>query len=117
MDGMIVWTRPQGEPGLARLQCLKERSVCTVTSLQLDEELLVAGLGSSGRVEVWDRRENTRLWSVVAHSEGEDCVLKSLTLLMLARLAVCSCCWCSECQCWCGDITQVQGLVLTAISL
>ena len=68
--GRLGWGWRQGEPGLARLQCQKERSVCTVTSLQLDEELLVAGLGSSGRVEVWDRRENTRLWSVVAHSEG-----------------------------------------------
>ena len=68
--GRLGWGWRQGEPGLVRLQCLKERSVCTVTSLQVDEEVLVAGLGTSGRVEVWDRRENTRLWSVLAHTEG-----------------------------------------------
>ena len=72
--GRLGWGWRQGEPGLVRLQCEKERSVCTVTSLHLDEELLVAGLGSSGRVEVWDRRENTRLWSVLAHTEGVYCL-------------------------------------------
>lgn len=68
--GRLGWGWRQGEPGLARLQGRKERSVCTVTSLQVDEQLVVAGLGSSGRVEVWDRRENCRLWSVLAHTEG-----------------------------------------------
>ena len=68
--GRLGWGWRQGEPGVARLQGRKERSVCTVTSLQVDEQLVVAGLGTSGRVEAWDRRENRRLWSVVAHSEG-----------------------------------------------
>ena len=45
----------EGEPGVVRLQCRKERSVCTVTSLAVDEQSVAAGLGSSGRVELWDR--------------------------------------------------------------
>ena len=68
--GRLGWGWREGEPGLARLQCSRERSVCTVTSLAVDEEIVVAGLGSCGRVEVWDRRQNCRLWAVLAHTEG-----------------------------------------------
>ena len=43
--GRLGWGWREGEPGLARLQCSRERSVCTVTSLAVDEESLAAGLG------------------------------------------------------------------------
>ena len=32
------------------IQCKKERSVCTVTSLAVDDTSIAAGLGSSGKV-------------------------------------------------------------------
>ena len=66
----LGWGWREGEPRLARLQCSKQRSVCTVTSLACDEASIVAGLGSSGRVECWDRRTEARQWAVVAHPEG-----------------------------------------------
>ena len=46
------------------------RSVCTVTTMACDELSVAAGLGSSGRVEVWDRRTEERQWTVLAHQEG-----------------------------------------------
>ena len=67
---MLGWGWREGEPRLGRLQCSKQRSVCTVTSLACDEASIVAGLGSSGRVECWDRRTEARQWAVVAHPEG-----------------------------------------------
>lgn len=46
-----------GQPTVRSLQCQRERSTCTVTSLALDERSLVCALGTSGYIEVWDRRK------------------------------------------------------------
>ena len=46
------------------------RSVCTVTAMDCDELSVGAGLGSSGRVELWDRRTEVRQWAVMGHQEG-----------------------------------------------
>ena len=39
----------------------KERSVCTVTSVATDDTAIACALGSSGKVELWDRRESRRV--------------------------------------------------------
>ena len=36
------------------------RSVCTVTAMDCDEVSVAAGLGSSGQLELWDRRTEER---------------------------------------------------------
>ena len=46
----------------------------TVTALEVDSESIAAGLGSCGRLELWDRRAAGRLWGVTAHKEGIYCV-------------------------------------------
>ena len=69
--GRLGWGWREGEPGLQRLQCSKERSVVTVTAMDVDMFNIAVGLGSCGRVEVWDRRAaSDKMWGVMAHSEG-----------------------------------------------
>ena len=43
------------------MQCRKERSVCTVSSIAADEKSIVCALGSSGKVELWERRKLARV--------------------------------------------------------
>ncbi len=60
----------KGQPLVTSLQCEKQRSVCTVSSISVDEEGLVVGLGSSGDLELWNRRSNQRIWRCHAHQDG-----------------------------------------------
>ena len=39
----------------------KERSVCTVTAVATDDAAIACALGSSGKVELWDRRRSSRV--------------------------------------------------------
>ena len=43
-----------GVPSVGVMQCERDRSVCTVTSLAVDERSVAAGLGSSGKVGTRD---------------------------------------------------------------
>ena len=52
------------------LECVKKRSVCTVSSLSVDENGICVGLGSSGELELWNRRSQERLWRCHAHEDG-----------------------------------------------
>jgi len=54
--GRLGWGWSEGEPSLGVMQCTRERSVCTVTAMAVDEYSIVAGLGSYGKMEVWNRR-------------------------------------------------------------
>ncbi len=45
----------EGQPRIAKLQCQKLRSTCTISTLASDEFGLAVGLGSSGDLEVWER--------------------------------------------------------------
>lgn len=71
-----------GEPALGVMQCTRERSVCTVTALAVDETGILAALGSSGRIELWDRRSLERQLSFVAHSEGVYSVALGRSILV-----------------------------------
>ena len=44
--------------------------MCTISSLSVDEEGICVGLGSSGDLELWNRRTNERLWRCHAHDDG-----------------------------------------------
>ena len=57
--GRLGWGWREGEPVVTRCQCTKDRSVCTVTTMDVDELGIGAGLGSCGRVELWDRRSGS----------------------------------------------------------
>lgn len=59
-----------GTPRLDEIQCHRERSVCTVSSITLDESSILCALGGSGRIEMWDRRTLTRMWDQIAHKDG-----------------------------------------------
>ncbi|XP_023348186.1 F-box/WD repeat-containing protein 11 [Eurytemora carolleeae] len=59
-----------GEPKVGEMQCKKERSVCTVTSLAVDDTSIAAGLGSSGKIEVWNRRSFDKILEIEGHKEG-----------------------------------------------
>jgi len=74
------WT--SGEPALGVMQCTRERSVCTVTALAVDETGIAAALGSSGRIELWDRRSLERRLSFVAHLEGVYSVALGRSILV-----------------------------------
>ena len=50
-----------GEPTVDTIAVRKERSVCTVTSVATDDTAIACALGSSGKVELWDRRESRRV--------------------------------------------------------
>ena len=63
-----IWER--GDPGKTVLMCEKARSVCTVSSLSVDEEGICVGLGSSGDLEYWSRQNNQRIWRCHAHDDG-----------------------------------------------
>ena len=41
-----------------------------MTAMDCDELSVAAGLGSSGQLELWDRRTEARQWRVLGHSEG-----------------------------------------------
>ena len=41
-----------------------------MTAMDCDELSVGAGLGSSGRLELWDRRTEARQWTVLGHKEG-----------------------------------------------
>lgn len=60
----------QGHPSCQVLQCLKQRSVCTISSLSVDEGGICVGLGSSGDLELWNRRSLERIWRCHAHDDG-----------------------------------------------
>ena len=60
----------QNLPKSQVLECQKQRSVCTISSLAVDEEGLVCGLGSSGDLELWNRRTNERIWRCHTHDDG-----------------------------------------------
>ena len=38
--------------------------------MDCDEMSVAAGLGSSGQLELWDRRTEARQWRVLGHREG-----------------------------------------------
>lgn len=59
-----------GEPKLGVMQCSRERSVCTVTALAVDERSIAAGLGSYGKIEVWNRRSLEKELTLAGHKEG-----------------------------------------------
>ena len=65
---LLSWE--QGQPSAFSLQCEKQRSTCTITSLSVDELGLCVGLGSSGDLEFWDRRTHQRIWRCHAHDDG-----------------------------------------------
>ena len=46
----------EGNPTLRTVQCEKKRSVCTVSGIAIDESAIVVGLGSSGVIQLWSRR-------------------------------------------------------------
>ena len=48
--GRLGWGWSKGEPSLGVMQCTRERSVCTVTTMAVDELSIAAGLGSAGKV-------------------------------------------------------------------
>lgn len=60
----------QGEPMVDRMQCTRERSVCTITSLAVDDRSIAAGMGSNGKIEVWNRRTLERDLQLPGHKEG-----------------------------------------------
>ena len=41
--GKLGWGWREGEPKLSRMQCTKERSVCTVTTMDVDTLSIAAG--------------------------------------------------------------------------
>lgn len=47
----------QGVPNIFEIQCERRRAVCTVTAIAQDNLFLVCALGSSGRIELWSRRD------------------------------------------------------------
>ena len=55
-----------GQPTVETIAVRKERSVCTVTSIATDDTAIACALGSSGKVELWDRRKSRRVNSFVA---------------------------------------------------
>ena len=55
----------EGNPTTRTIQCEKQRSVCTISAISIDESAIVVGLGSSGLIELWDRR-NLEGWSKVS---------------------------------------------------
>ena len=57
---LLGWEK--GQPLIRQLQCEKQRSVCTISSMSVDEEGICVGLGSSGDLEFWNRRTNERVW-------------------------------------------------------
>ena len=62
-----------GTPEIRSVQCLKQRAVCTISEMAVDETYLLVGLGTSGNVELWNRRNPTyqRIWiNQSAHEEG-----------------------------------------------
>ncbi len=71
------------KPVITVIQCFKERAVCTVSCLEVDERSLVCGLGGSGRIELWDRRSlpAKRVWSAYAHEDGVYSVDMNQTLV------------------------------------
>ena len=44
--------------------------MCTISALSVDEDSLCVGLGSSGDLELWDRRKLERIWRTHAHDDG-----------------------------------------------
>ena len=46
----------QGTPTSRILQCEKQRAVCTVSGIAVDESAIIVGLGSSGVIQLWNRR-------------------------------------------------------------
>lgn len=46
----------EGNPSVRVIQCEKNRSVCTISGIAVDESAIVVGLGSSGIVQMWSRR-------------------------------------------------------------
>ena len=50
-----------GDPSVETIAVRKERSVCTVTSIATDDAAIACALGSSGKVELWDRRRSRRV--------------------------------------------------------
>ena len=46
----------QGTPTSRTLQCEKQRAVCTVSGIAVDESAIIVGLGSSGVIQLWNRR-------------------------------------------------------------
>ena len=55
-----------GEPSVETIAVRKERSVCTVTSIATDDTAIACALGSSGKVELWDRRQSRRVHMLAA---------------------------------------------------
>ena len=53
-----------GEPTVTTIAVRKERSVCTVTAVATDDAAIACALGSSGKVELWDRRRSSRVRDV-----------------------------------------------------
>ena len=47
----------EGNPTSRTLQCEKQRAVCTVSGIAVDESSIVVGLGSSGVIQLWSRRK------------------------------------------------------------
>ena len=45
-----------GTPTSRTLQCEKKRAVCTVSGVAVDESSILVGLGSSGIIQLWSRR-------------------------------------------------------------
>ena len=46
----------EGNPTSRTLQCEKQRAVCTVSGIAVDESAIAVGLGSSGIIQLWSRR-------------------------------------------------------------
>ncbi len=64
-----AWQR--GTPKMAEIRCSKRRSVCTVSSMAVDEADVALALGGSGDIEVWQRRFTSRRWAQrEAHKDG-----------------------------------------------
>ena len=49
---LLGWEK--GQPLIRQLQCEKQRSVCTISSMSVDEEGICVGLGSSG-AKLWNQ--------------------------------------------------------------
>ena len=58
----------------------KERSVCTVTAVATDDAAIACALGSSGKVELWDRRRSSRVRDLDIASRRIEWVLLRKTV-------------------------------------
>eukprot|EP00092_Neocalanus_flemingeri_P041930 GFUD01045666.1.p1 GENE.GFUD01045666.1~~GFUD01045666.1.p1 ORF type:complete len:420 (-),score=61.86 GFUD01045666.1:156-1415(-) len=82
--GRLGWGWSKGEPSLGVMQCHRERSVCTVTAMSVDEHSIAAGLGSYGKIEVWNRRSLQKELLLEGHKEGVYSIALGKTFIFSA---------------------------------